>query len=119
MARVQAGFRCGSVMVLAMMLSACAARTSSPAMPHPAPFPTPPSPSSIKPDPTPDLALVGAAALIRTARSLEGTPYQWGGDDPSSGFDCSGFVQYVLARHQVALPRTSAEQYMVGTEVDL
>jgi cell wall-associated NlpC family hydrolase len=105
--------------VLTMALSACAARTSSPTMPHPAPFPTPPSPSSLKPDPAPDLALVGASALIRTARSLEGTPYQWGGDDPSTGFDCSGFVQYVLAKHQVALPRTSAEQYLMGTEIDL
>lgn len=102
-----------------MALSACAARTSSPAMPHPAPFPAPSSPASIKPERAPDFSGVGAAALIRTARSLEGTPYQWGGDDPGTGFDCSGFVQYVLAKHQIALPRTSAEQYLVGAEVDL
>ena len=106
-------------MLVTMAASACAARISSATIPHPAPFPAPPSPSSIKPDTAADSALLGAAALIRTARSLEGTPYQWGGDDPSTGFDCSGFVQYVLARHQVALPRTSAEQYLMGTEVDL
>ena len=29
--------------------------------------------------------------LIQTALSYLGTPYIWGGDDPS-GFDCSGFV---------------------------
>lgn len=29
--------------------------------------------------------------LVATAQSYLGTPYIWGGDDPS-GFDCSGFV---------------------------
>ncbi len=29
--------------------------------------------------------------LVHTALSYLGTPYVWGGDDPS-GFDCSGFV---------------------------
>jgi len=29
--------------------------------------------------------------LIQTALSYLGTPYRWGGDDPS-GFDCSGLV---------------------------
>lgn len=29
--------------------------------------------------------------FVRTALSYLGTPYIWGGDDPS-GFDCSGFV---------------------------
>jgi cell wall-associated NlpC family hydrolase len=29
--------------------------------------------------------------MLRTALAYLGTPYRWGGDDPS-GYDCSGFV---------------------------
>jgi hypothetical protein len=36
------------------------------------------------------------ANMIREANKHLGTPYVWGGYSPSSGFDCSGFVSYVL-----------------------
>lgn len=35
--------------------------------------------------------------LITYAMSFIGRPYKYGGDDPMSGFDCSGFVQELLA----------------------
>lgn len=56
---------------------------------------------------------------MHTAISLAGVPYRWGGDQPSTGFDCSGFIQYVLGRHQISAPRTSAEQYQLGQEITL
>ncbi|MCI6573840.1 MAG: NlpC/P60 family protein [Actinomycetaceae bacterium] len=37
-------------------------------------------------------------ALVAYATQFEGTPYVWGGTSPTNGWDCSGFVQYVL-RH--------------------
>ncbi len=36
------------------------------------------------------------AALIQEAEKYLGYPYQWGGSSPSTSFDCSGFVYWVL-----------------------
>jgi len=35
--------------------------------------------------------------LYDGAMSFLGIPYRWGGDDPMSGFDCSGLCQEILA----------------------
>lgn len=55
-------------------------------------------------------------AIIATAKQYIGVPYVWGGSTPS-GFDCSGYVKYVFGKHGISLPRTSAQQYTVGTRV--
>jgi hypothetical protein len=39
------------------------------------------------------------------AMSLHGLPYRWGGDDPTEGFDCSGFVIEILKSVGI-LPRS-------------
>lgn len=59
---------------------------------------------------------VSAEAIIATAKQYIGVPYVWGGSTPS-GFDCSGYVQYVFGKHGISLPRTSAQQYTVGVWV--
>ena len=55
-------------------------------------------------------------ALVGTALDLRGVRYRDGGADPQ-GFDCSGFTQYVFARHGIALPRAVREQFGIGQEV--
>lgn len=50
------------------------------------------------------------AAVMATARSQLGRPYRYAGASPAQGFDCSGFVQWVFARHGVRLPRTTKGQ---------
>lgn len=53
------------------------------------------------------------------AMSLYDTPYRSGGTSRASGFDCSGFVQYVFKNSTgLSLPRTSAEMSRVGTAVE-
>jgi cell wall-associated NlpC family hydrolase len=57
-----------------------------------------------------------ASRIILTAKQYIGVPYVFGGESPK-GFDCSGFTQFVFAKHGVDLPRTADVQYGVGTAV--
>ena len=119
MLRARGASRIWTIVVLLFAASACAAHTSPSAFPHPAPFPSAGSTPSNRPDSPSGPALAAPSALIQTALSLEGVPYQWGGDQPSTGFDCSGFVQYVLGQHNIAAPRTASEQFLIGKQVEL
>ena len=88
----------------------------------PQPFPTPgaakrtphPSPVAVATTGTP-LPSDGYA-IVGTALDLRGSPYRDGGADPS-GFDCSGFVEYVFSQHGIAVPRTVTDLYRSGSEV--
>jgi uncharacterized protein YraI len=54
--------------------------------------------------------------IVADAKKLLGIPYVWGGTT-TKGFDCSGFVQYVLKQNGISMPRTTTEQYQIGTYV--
>jgi cell wall-associated NlpC family hydrolase len=56
-------------------------------------------------------------AIISYASTFLGTPYVWGGSSPSSGFDCSGFVQYVYNHFGISVGRTTYDQIKDGVEV--
>jgi peptidoglycan DL-endopeptidase CwlO len=60
-------------------------------------------------------ALVGHR-IAADALALRGTPYRNGGTDPR-GFDCSGLVAYVFAKHGLAVPRQTGAQFAVGDAV--
>lgn len=55
-------------------------------------------------------------ALADYALQFQGYPYVAGGNTPS-GWDCSGFVQWVFAQFGVSLPHYSGAQMSVGTAV--
>ena len=57
-----------------------------------------------------------SSELVDHALSLLGDRYVYGGTS-RSGFDCSGYTQYVFKGSGIYLPRTSAEQFRVGAPV--
>ena len=56
------------------------------------------------------------ADIAAYAQTFIGVPYVYGGASPS-GFDCSGFVQYVYKHFGYSLPRGSNDQYKKGTAI--
>jgi hypothetical protein len=55
--------------------------------------------------------------IVSTAETYIGVKYQWGGQSPTGGFDCSGLAMAVYLLNGLNLPRTSSEQYLNGTPV--
>ena len=54
--------------------------------------------------------------IVNYAYNFLGTPYVWGGSSPS-GFDCSGFTQYVFKQMGYSIKRTAAQQLTCGYAV--
>lgn len=105
-----------------LLASSCAATVGSP---PPLPFPgatPPPSSAGAAPTtsdvPAPSVAAM-ADAVVDTALSYQGIPYVLGGENPTTGFDCSGLVQFVLAQHAITVPRLVGDQFRVGLPVKL
>ena len=65
------------------------------------------------PYPTFDLAQV-----VAVGQQYLGTPYVYGGADPS-GFDCSGFIQFVYAQFGVSLPHSVSGQAAAGSKISI
>ena len=91
--------RPAAMAVICVVLAAC----SSP----------PPTPV-VQPKPvildTTDYTSATAADVLFRALGLVGTPYQWGGNTPDSGFDCSGLIGFVYRDAAgIALPRTTRD----------
>lgn len=108
---------------------------STGAVPRPFPLPSgatakapqkpPPAPPAVSSAPSPAVTTERPSSaddphaelpIVATALGLLGSPYRNGGATPD-GFDCSGFTQWVFARHGVPLPRETRLQFTEGTEV--
>lgn len=104
------------VILLTLLAAGCAARGA-----RPAPFPRPAVPAS-QPDSNessearlaPPLAL--GPDIVDAALALQGAEYAPGASGPDR-FDCSGLVQFVFSKFEIALPRTVAEQFAATTPI--
>ena len=92
-------FREAQAAAAAAARAAAAQQSSSVTSASTAPVPAPPAPNP------------NVQAVLDAAYSAIGTPYQWGGSSPETGFDCSGFTMWAWSHAGVSLPHSSAAQY--------
>ena len=60
----------------------------------------------------------GSQELMLHSLSLIGTPYKWGGSTTSTGFDCSGMIQFVYKNAlNVNLPRTARDMAAASRKI--
>ncbi len=63
-------------------------------------------------------AMSKGTSIVETASLYLGGKYKSGGSSPTTGFDCSGFTQYIYSIHGITIPRSATAQYNGGTKVN-
>ena len=57
--------------------------------------------------------------IVKIALNFLGKKYVYGGRKNDSGFDCSGFTQYVYNRVKIKIPRTVLDQYKFAIKTSI
>jgi len=60
-----------------------------------------------------------AQQLLNVALQQQGIAYRYGGSKPSTGFDCSGFIQFSYGQTGKRIPRTTRAQYQSSQAVPI
>ncbi|MEH6949118.1 bifunctional lytic transglycosylase/C40 family peptidase [Bacillus sp. JJ634] len=69
-----------------------------------------------KPAENPSVVAMGMGSktyqsVMKIALQYQGKPYEWGGEHPSTSFDCSGLWFWSFRQIGINIPRTAEEQY--------
>ncbi|MCB1028156.1 MAG: C40 family peptidase [Microthrixaceae bacterium] len=104
--------------------SAAAPATAAPATqaPRTTAAPTTAAPAPVAPAPTPAAPAPSSQGerAVAAALSMRGTPYRWGGESPSTGFDCSGLVLWAYAQAgRTGIPHSSRMQVAMGRRISV
>ncbi len=57
--------------------------------------------------------------VLSAMKSQIGKPYRYGGSSPSTGFDCSGLMQWGFKQGEINLGRTTYDQIKAGSAVNV
>lgn len=70
------------------------------------------TPETASESPSPGMSIVSEASKYM------GIPYRWGGNSPQTGFDCSGFVQFIFRNAlNIKLPRMPIDMSRRGSPI--
>jgi len=107
------------ILYLSIFCSGITGCSMLPMVPAPvsAPEPTVETPREVPPSKQTETSLRRAEALLQVLLAL-GIDYRYGGQSPTTGFDCSGLVAHVFREaYGLRLPRTSHAQATTGSTV--
>ena len=111
--------RLALAVALALLMAGCAHEPASyPASKRPS-EPIQRQPSAPPPSAGVRRPATAGERIAALARRMIGTPYRYGGQHPTEGFDCSGLVYYTHGAVGLAVPRVSRDQYRRARKVSL
>jgi len=106
--------RLGQIMLGVALLAGCA---------HQAPIPAAGTVSAerqrAKPPPASPVIKSRGQRIASLAERMIGKPYRYGGEDPTTGFDCSGLVHFTHGAVGISVPRVSRNQYRRAKKIPL
>lgn len=63
--------------------------------------------------------MVNGEDIVEYLKQYLGQDYVWGGDNPETGFDCSGLMQWGFKQFGIELPRVTYDQIGEGTPISM